>query len=87
MTREEALSFVSFLMDDLHERREANSADVNQDDRLIGFHQAFETVVVVVRSHRPGIRLTDEVAAILARHYLTEIGWFGDESLEAAFIF
>jgi hypothetical protein len=42
--------------------------------------------VVAVRSHLPGVRLTDEVAKDLARDYLTEIGWFGEESLEAYFV-
>jgi hypothetical protein len=34
-----------------------------------------------------GVKLTDEVAKNLARDYLTEIGWFGEESLEADFLF
>ena len=33
------------------------------------------------------VKLADEVARDLARDYLTEIGWFGEESLEANFIF
>jgi hypothetical protein len=87
MTREEAIQFVSFLMDDAHDRRDATPGDVNSDDRLVGFRQELEMVFVAVRSHRPGIRLADEVAKDLARDYLTEIGWFGEESLEAIFIF
>jgi len=81
MTREEAIQYVSFQMDDAHERRKATPGDVNSTDRLIGFHQYFETVFVAVRSHLPGVKLTDEVAANLARDYLTEIGWFGEELL------
>jgi hypothetical protein len=87
MTREEAIEQVSFQMDDAHSRRGATSGDVNSDDRLVGFHQGLETVFVAVRSHLPGVKLTDEVAKNLARDYLTEIGWFGDESLEADFVF
>jgi hypothetical protein len=87
MTREEAIQFVSYLVDDAFHRQEAKPADVDSDDRLIGFHQGLETVFVAVRSYLPGVRLTDEVARNLARHYLTEIGWFGDESLEAEFVF
>ena len=34
-----------------------------------------------------GVKLTDEVAKNLARDYLTEIGWFSDESLEPDFVF
>jgi hypothetical protein len=64
-----------------------SQADVSQDDRLVGFHQDLETVFVAVRSHLPGVKLTDQVAEDLARDYLTEIGWFGEESLEAKFIF
>lgn len=87
MTREEAIQYVSFQMDDAHDRRHATPSDVASDDRLVGFHQSYETVFVAVRSHLPGVRLTDEVAKDLARDYLTEIGWFGEESLEAEFIF
>ena len=87
MTREEAIQHVSFQMDDAHDRRDAKPADVNSDDRLVGFHQDLETVFVAVRSHLPGVKLADEVAKDLARDYLTEIGWFGEESWEATFLF
>jgi len=87
MTREEAIRFVSFQMDDAHDRRHATASDIAAGDRLVGFHQLYETVFVAVRSHIPGIRLSDEVAKDLARDYLTEIGWFGEESLEAVYIF
>ena len=87
MTREEAIQYVSFQMDDAHLRCKATPDDVTSEDRLVGFHQLFETVVVAVRSRVPGVRLSDQLAKDLARDYLTEIGWFGEESLEAAFIF
>jgi hypothetical protein len=87
MTREEAIPYVSFQMDDAHDRRDATPGDVNSDDRLVGFRQELETVFVAVRSHLPGVKLTDEAAKALARDYLTEIGWFGEESLEATFVF
>lgn len=86
MTRAEAIQYVSFQMDDAHLRSKAKPHDVTADDRLVGFHQLFETVVVAVRSHIQGIKLGDQLAKDLARDYLTEIGWFGEESLEAALI-
>ena len=87
MTREEAILYVSFQIDDAHDRRKAKPADVNSDDWLVGFHESPGIVMVVaVRSQVPGVRLTDEVAKDLARDYLTEIGWFGEESLEADFV-
>jgi hypothetical protein len=86
MTRDEAIQYVSFQMDDARARRNAKPSDVNSDDRLVGFHQGLETVFVAVRSHLPGVRLADQVAKDLDRDYLTEIGWFGEESLEADFI-
>jgi len=86
MTREEAILYVSFQMDDAHDRRHATPADVSPDHRLVGFRQDLEIVFVAVRSGRPGIILTDDVAKNLARDYLTEVGWFGEESLEADFI-
>src|ERR1700682_6146232 len=87
MTRKEAIQNVSYQVDDAHNRREARPDDVNSDDRLVGWHQGLETLFVAVRSHVPGVKLTDEVAKTLARDYLTEIGWFGEESLEADFVF
>jgi hypothetical protein len=87
MTRREAVQYVSFQMDDAHDRREAKPSDVKSDDRLVGFHQEGEMVFVAVRSYLPGVKLTDEIAKNLARDYLTEIGWFGEESWEATFLF
>ena len=87
MTRREAVQYVSFQMDDAHDRREAKPSDVKSDDRLVGFHQEGEMVFVAVRSYFPGVKLTDEIAKALARDYLTEIGWFGEESWEATFLF
>jgi hypothetical protein len=86
MTREEAIGYVCFQMDDAHDRRHAGPIDVSPDHRLVGFRQDLEIVFVAVRSHRPGIVLSDEVAKNLARDYLTEVGWFGEESLEADFL-
>ena len=62
MTREEAIRYVSYQVDDAHNRREAKPGDVNSDDRLVGWHQGLETLFVAVRSHLPGVKLTDEVA-------------------------
>jgi hypothetical protein len=86
MTRDEALLLVSFQMDDAHDRRHAKPCDVRVDDRLVGFHQLGETVFVAVRSIS-GVKLADQFAMDLARDYLTEVGWFGEESLEAVWIF
>jgi hypothetical protein len=85
MTREEAIQYVSFQMDDARDRRDAKPSDVGPDDRLVGFHQEI-IVFVAVRSHRAGTKLADQVAKELAQDYLTEIGWFGEETLEPIFI-
>ncbi len=87
MTREEAIQYVSYLVDDALNRREAKPGDLNSDDRLVGWQQGLETLFVAVRSRLSGVKLTDEVAKTLACDYLTEIGWFGEESLEADFVF
>jgi hypothetical protein len=86
MTREEAILLVSFQMDDARDRRHAKPHDVRPGDRLVGFHKLYETVFVAVRSCA-GIELSDQIAKDLARDYLTEVGWFGEESLEAESIF
>jgi len=67
MTREEAILYVSFQMDDAHYRRHARPADVSPDHRLVGFRQDLEIVFVAVRSHRPGVTLSDEAVKDLAR--------------------
>jgi hypothetical protein len=87
MTREEAVLLVSFQMDDMGYRRHAKPHEVRPSDRLVGFHQLYETVFVAVRSSTTGTVLSDQDAKDLARDYLTEIGWFGEESLEAETIF
>jgi hypothetical protein len=87
MTREEAIQYVSYQIDDSLDRRKATPADVKSNDCLVGWHQGLETIFIAVRSQLPGIKLTNEIAKNLARDYLTEIGWFGEESLEADFVF
>ena len=73
-------------------RRFSSSSDFNRrasetsTPPYFAFH-LIEIVFVAVRSHRQGDTRTDEVAKDLARDYLTEIGWFGEESLEATFLF
>ena len=66
MTREEAIQYVSFQLDDARDRRNAKPSDFSQDDRLVGFHQDLEKVFSV-RSHLAGVKLTDQVAEDLAR--------------------
>ena len=86
MTRDEAIRLVLFQIDDQHGGRHAKPGEVRPGDRLVGFHQLYETVFVAVRSSS-GAVLSDQAAKDLARDYLTEIGWFGEESLEAESIF
>ena len=50
MAGEEAIELPSYLVDDALNRREAKAANVNSDDRLIGFNRGLETVFVAVRS-------------------------------------
>ena len=57
MTRVEAIEYVSFQMDDAHDRREATAGDVSPDDLLVGFHQGLEIVFVAVRASRPDQKL------------------------------
>ena len=75
MTREEAILYVSFQIDHTPGRT-AKPADVNRDDRLVGFHESPGIVMVVaVSSQAPGATLTDEVAKELARDY-SDGDWF-----------
>jgi hypothetical protein len=60
MTCEKAIQYVSYQLDDAYNRREAKPGDVNSNNRLVGWHQGLETLFVAVRSHLPGVKLTDE---------------------------
>ena len=63
MTREEAIPYVSFQMDDAHDRRNAKPRDVGSKDRLVGFRESDGVVVfVAVRSHLAEVILNDETA-------------------------
>jgi hypothetical protein len=76
MTRNEALPFVSFALDDaLNVRR---LAEIPADARLVGWQCGFEPLFVAVWSYLPGLRLDADTAAVIALDYLAELDWFAD---------
>jgi hypothetical protein len=76
MTRNEALPYVSFALDDALAVR--TGEPIPEHARLIGWQCGFEPLFVAVWSYIPGVRLDDDEAEDIARDYLIERQWFAD---------
>jgi hypothetical protein len=75
MTREQALPYVSFCVDDAMGIRSID--DMPDNARLIGWQCGFEPLFVAVWSYL-GVRLSDYEAEMLATDLLMERKWFAD---------
>ena len=91
MTREQALPYVSFVVDDAGSGRELG-ADMHATTResghkyrsvLVGWQCGFEPLFVAVHSYLD-VELSDDEAEDIARDYLVERRWFADEQSTAA---
>lgn len=81
MTREQALPFISYFLDDA--LGDSHSlADLRPDARLIGWQCGFEPLFVAVQSYLPGVVLGDDEAIVIATDYLVERDWFADGPTE-----
>lgn len=76
MTREMALPYVSFCVDNA--QSEHPITDIPADARLVGWQCGFEPMFVAVWSYL-NIRLDDEEAEDLATELLKERAWFASE--------
>lgn len=75
MTREQALNYISFCIDDKY--RVQSIDDMPGDARLVGWQCGFEPMFVAVWSaHLPGIPLEDDEAADIVSDVLIEREWF-----------
>jgi len=83
MTREQALPYVSFCVDDAMAYRSID--DMPDNARLIGWQCGFEPLFVAVWSYL-GVRLSDNEAETIAVDLLEERKWFSDEPQDADYI-
>jgi hypothetical protein len=86
MTREQALPYVSFCIDDALAERSIDDMPANA--RLVGWQCGFEPLFVAVWSYL-NVELEDAEAEEIARDYLLERRWFSDHrsrNIEADYI-
>jgi len=76
MKRAQALSYVSFALDDALAVR--TGEPIPDNARLVGYQCGFEPLFVAVWSYLPGITLDAGDAEDIARDYLMERKWFAD---------
>jgi len=84
MTREQALNYVGYCVDDALSERKISEIPANA--RLIGWQCGFEPMFVAVWSYLD-VELNDAEAEEIATDLLTEKNWFADEPTEADYIF
>lgn len=83
MTRDQALPYVLFCIDDalgLH-----TLATMPADARLIGWQCGFEPLFVAVWSYL-GCKLDADDAIEIATDYLLERGWFAEQATEPDYV-
>lgn len=83
MTREQALPYVSYAVDDALSERA--TTDIPPEARLIGWQCGFEPMFVAVWSYL-GYRIDDDEASEIASTFLLERSWFADEQTEPDYI-
>jgi len=83
MTREQALPYISFCVDDALAERSID--DMPNNARLIGWQCGFEPLFVAVWSYLR-VELDDEEAEELATTLLMERKWFSDGPKAADYI-
>jgi hypothetical protein len=83
MTREQALQYVSYAVDDALSERDQSEMPANA--RLVGWQCGFEPMFVAVWSYL-GNKLDDVEAEELAIDLLTELAWFSDQPTEPDYI-
>lgn len=84
MTREQALPYVSYLVDDA--LGEHPLSDLLPNARLVGWQCGFEPLIVAVQSYLPDTRVDASDAEDIAADLLAEKKWFPGEPTPADFI-
>lgn len=77
MTREQALEFVSYAVDDARSERSISAIPAHA--RLIGWQCGYAPLFVAVWSYLPDVHLDEEEAEEIATDLLIEKHWFSDE--------
>ena len=83
MTREMAMPYVSYAVDDALSEREV--AEMPANARLVGWQAGFEPLFVAVWSYL-GVRLDDEEAEEIAADLLQEKKWFAGDAIPADYV-
>jgi hypothetical protein len=83
MTREDALPYVSYCVDDALSERQTEDMPANA--RLVGWQCGFEPLFVAVWSYLD-VRLDDDEAVELATDLLTEKQWFAGGPTEPDYV-
>lgn len=83
MTRIEALSYISFAVDDALSERDPK--DMPDNARLVGWQCGFEPLFVAVWSYL-GVDLDEDEAVELATGLLLEKNWFAGEPCEPDYV-
>lgn len=84
MTREDALPYVSFCLDDA--LSEHKLSEMPDNARLVGWQCGFEPLFVAVWSYLPDVTINDEEAEELATDFLFERNWFANKRTDADYI-
>lgn len=92
MNRTQALPYVGHAVDNALSPRNERGEAIPATARLVGWQCGFEPMFVAVWSYldRPGdmIKMDRDEAEEIAKDYLEEIGWFGEDGpREADYIF
>ena len=93
MTREDALPYVGYVVDDAGGARDATGdepivrgEDMTYAPVLVGWHRPSTSPLFVAVYSYLDVELEDEEAEELAREYLAERGWFAGAAREADYI-
>jgi hypothetical protein len=85
MTRNQALPYVSFCVNDA--LNECSIEQMPANARLVGWQCGFEPLFVAVWSYLPDTRIDEDEAIELATDLLIERKWFSGEPSEPDHIF
>lgn len=87
MTREQAIPYVSYVVDDsLDASRHLTGDPLPEGSRLVGWQCGFEPMFVAVHSYLPGVVLDEADAEDIATDYLEAIDWFTDGRVDADYV-
>lgn len=84
MTREQAIPYIGYCLDDALQLR--NIADMPANARLVGWQCGFEPMFVAVWSYLPDSEVDMVEAEDIAVDYLVERDWFSGEPKEPDYI-